>query len=103
MGAFVFPSMHACTQVCMCMLLSRHICLALISFAWHRDQAVSLVFNNSIDTVHLSRSECSFRITHSFGPNHLKAIMFLLFYDVRCEQVVSLHFGKCKIEKFSPL
>lgn len=80
--------------MCVCgTLLSRHMCLALISFAWHRDRPVSLVFNNSLDSVHLSRSEYSFRIMHSFGQNHFKLIMFFLFSEASCcEQVVSLAF-----------
>lgn len=93
--AFMFISLHACTQVCnivcMCVCgtpLSRHIFLALISFAWHRDQPVSLVFNNSLDSGHLSRSEYSFGIMHSFGQNHFKVIMFFLFSEAGGEQVV---------------
>lgn len=99
--AFMFASMHACTQVCNSVRvrtrahvhvcgtpLSRHICLALISFAWHRDQPVSLVFNKSLDSGHLSRSEYSFRIMHSFSQNHFKVIMFFLFSEAGCKQVV---------------
>lgn len=37
-------------------ILSRHICLTLISFAWHRDPPVSVVFNNNLDGEHSSRS-----------------------------------------------
>lgn len=69
-------------SVCVCVCatpLSRHICLDLISFAWHRDAAFSLVFNNTLDSGHLSRSdsEYSSRIEPSFGQNNFKVIIFL--------------------------
>lgn len=83
--------------LCMCVCgtpLSRHICPALISFAWHRDPLVSLVFNNNLDNGHLSRSEYSRRIEHSFGQNHFKVIIFLLFYRAGSrEALVSLRAG----------
>ncbi len=85
----VHTSEQVCNIVCVCVCgtpLSRHICLALISFAWHRDRPVSLVFNNSLDSGHLSRSEYSWRIVHSFGQNLFKVIMFFLFSETGCKE-----------------
>lgn len=69
--AYKWESFYVCVCVCGAPL-SRHICLALISFGWQKNTPVSPVFNNSQDSGHLSRSEYSWGIVCSFGKIPLK-------------------------------
>lgn len=81
---------YKCVTLWVCSApLSRHICLALISYGWQKNPALSLVFNNSWDGGHLSKSEYSWGIVCSFSKISLNSLSSL-YSQAACKEVCLL-------------